>query len=166
MARRARGLALLGFAPFAVLSLWLAGIAPDHPWRDGTIVLLKTYAAVILSFLGGIRWGLAMRGGEGVARRDMAASIVPPLAGWAALFAPAPYAFALLAVAFAAMGAWDNLAVHRGAAPAWFGRMRALLTLLVVTAMVVAFAGAARGAGYPGASIAPETAKTRSEPSM
>lgn len=143
VARRARVLALLGFAPFAVLSLWLAGIAGDHPWRAGTILLLKAYAAIILSFLGGIRWGLAMR--DGAAPRDMAVSAVPPLAGWAALFVPAPHAFAFLAVAFAAMGAWDNLSAHGGAAPAWFGRMRALLTLLVVTAMVVAFAGAARG---------------------
>ena len=26
-----------GFIPFAVLAFWLYGIAPDHPWRQGTI---------------------------------------------------------------------------------------------------------------------------------
>ena len=144
MARLARSLALAGFIPFAVLSLWLAGIAADHPWWAVTILLLKAYAAVILSFLGGIRWGTAMLSRTVTARRDMVASMVPPLVGWAALFVPAPHAFALLAVAFAAMGAWDNFAVHDNIAPAWFGRMLALLTVLVVSAMVVAFIGTAR----------------------
>lgn len=143
MARLARGLALAGFIPFAVLSLWLAGIAADHPWRAETNLLLKTYAALILSFLGGIRWGTAMLSRSVAAGRDMVASIVPSLVGWAALFVPAPHTYALLAVAFAAMGAWDNFAVHDKIAPAWFGRMRALLTVLVVSAMVVAFIGTA-----------------------
>ena len=60
LARIGRMLAFAGFLPFAVLALWLYGIAPDHPWRQGTIVLLTGYAAVVLSFLGGIRWGLAV----------------------------------------------------------------------------------------------------------
>ena len=47
------------FLPFAVLAVWLYMIAPDHPWRGETIYLLKAYAALILSFLGGIHWGIA-----------------------------------------------------------------------------------------------------------
>ena len=53
-------LVFAGFIPFAALALWLYGVAPDHPWRQGTIVLLTGYAAVVLSFLGGIRWGLSL----------------------------------------------------------------------------------------------------------
>ena len=53
--RLGRTLALAGFVPFAVLAFWLYGIAPDHPWRQGTIVVLTAYGAVILSFLGGVR---------------------------------------------------------------------------------------------------------------
>ena len=137
-------LALAGYIPFVALGVWLLAIANDHVWRVDTILLLKAYAAVILSFLGGIRWGTAMLSRSVTARRDMVASMVPPLVGWAALFVPAPHAFALLTVAFAAMGAWDNFAVHDNIAPAWFGRMRALLTVLVVSAMVVAFIGTAK----------------------
>ncbi len=58
LARSATRLALAGYVPFAVLAVWLYMIAPDHPWRGETIYLLKAYAALILSFLGGIRFGL------------------------------------------------------------------------------------------------------------
>lgn len=132
-------LALAGFIPFLLLALWLSAIAPDHPWRGETILLLKAYGAVILSFLGGIRFGLAIASGAASDRSALTLSMVPALAAWAALWIAEPYAFALLAVAFAAHGAWDNLAAHAGIAPAWFGRMRVWLTLLVVGAMVLAF---------------------------
>lgn len=132
-------LALAGYIPFLVLALWLYAIAVDHPWRADTIMLLKTYGAVILSFLGGIRFGLAVASGEGSDRRALILSMVPALTAWAALWIAEPFAFALLAAAFAAHGAWDNLAAYAGAAPAWFGRMRVWLTMLVVGAMVLAF---------------------------
>ncbi|MDP3899146.1 MAG: DUF3429 domain-containing protein [Mesorhizobium sp.] len=132
-------LALAGYVPFAVLAVWLYSIPADHPWRPDTILLLKTYGAVILSFLGGIRFGIAVAADEGEQRGALTLSIVPALAGWAALWISEPYAFALLAVAFAAHGAWDSIAAHSGAAPAWFGRMRSWLTILVVIAMVLAF---------------------------
>lgn len=139
LARTGRTLAVIGFLPFAVLALWLYGIAPDHPWRQGTISLLSGYAAVTLSFLGGIRWGIAMLGLTRERRRDLMPSIVPPLVGWAALSIEPPLVFVLLAVAFAAQGAWDSLTLPPGAAPDWFRRVRIQLTILVVAAMVLAF---------------------------
>lgn len=136
----ARVLGIAGCVPFAVLSLWLFGIADDHPWRSETIALLTGYSAVLLSFLGGIRWGLALaeRNAEG-ARLELTLGILPTLVGWAALAITVPYAFAVLAVAFAAQGASDALAIHGGAAPAWFGRLRSQLTLVAVAAMILAF---------------------------
>jgi hypothetical protein len=138
-ARLGRTLVLAGFIPFAALAFWLYGIAPDHPWRHGTIVLLTAYGAVILSFLGGIRWGIALtsRGGNG--QRDFILGVVPPLAGWVAILVPVPLAFVLLAVAFAAQGAWDSLTLTAPAAPDWFRRLRIQMTILVVAALVVAF---------------------------
>lgn len=136
--KAAMALALAGFLPFLALTLWLAGITGDHPWRDATVSMLKGYGAVILSFLGGIRWGLATARDDQSARRDLVLSTVPSLAGWAALALPDVYAFALLAMAFAAQGAWDQFAVHSGQAPDWFGRLRMRLSLLVVPVMVAA----------------------------
>ena len=52
---------------------------------------------------------------------------------------PVPLAFVLLAVAFAAQGAWDSLTLTAAAAPDWFRRLRIQMTVLVVAALVVAF---------------------------
>jgi hypothetical protein len=134
-----RTLALAGFVPFAVLALWLYGIAPDHPWRQGTIVLLTAYGAIILSFLGGLRWGIALTDRDGESRRDLMLGVVPPLLGWSAIVVPPPLTFVLLAVAFAAQGAWDSLTLTSDAVPAWFRRLRIQMTMLVVAALVVAF---------------------------
>jgi hypothetical protein len=132
-------LILAGFIPFAALAFWLYGIASDHPWRQGTIVLMTAYGAVILSFLGGIRWGIALTGRGGENQRDLVLGIVPPLVGWIAIMVPAPLSFVLLAVAFAAQGAWDSLTLTSGAAPNWFRRARIQMTIPVVAALVVAF---------------------------
>lgn len=138
LARRATWLALAGYVPFAALALWLYMIAPDHPWREETIHLLKTYGALVLSFLGGIRFGLAVAADRPERGAELTLAILPALAAWIALWLGEPHSFALLAVAFAAQGAWDSFAAHRGHAPAWFGRMRIKLTVLVVIAMVLA----------------------------
>lgn len=138
LARRATWLALAGYVPFAVLAVWLYMIAPDHPWRIETIYLLKTYGALVLSSLGGIRFGLAVASDNPERRGTLTISVVPALVGWAALWMSEPNSFALLAAAFAAHGAWDSFAVHNGDAPAWFGRMRTRLTILVVIAMALA----------------------------
>ena len=49
-----------------------------------------------------------MRRHDGEAAR-LILGIVPPLVGWIAIVVPAPLNFVLLAVAFAAQGAWDSL---------------------------------------------------------
>ncbi len=140
--RTARLIGFIGLVPFICLSLWLYGIAPTHEWREGTVLLLLVYGAVILSFIGGARWGLAMAHDD-TDGGDYALCIVPPLLGWLTVVTPVPYAFALLAVAFAAHGAWDSIAVHQERAPHWYGRLRTVLTLVVVATMLVAFAATA-----------------------
>ena len=137
--RTAVRLGMLGALPFLALSLWLAGIAGDHPWGPATILLLTQYSAVVLSFLGGIRWGLAMRHAGPARTLDLAMTVLPPLVAWASLSVPLPYTFAVLAAAFAAHGAWDAFAVHSGAAPRWYVRLRGGLTAVVVAALVLAF---------------------------
>jgi hypothetical protein len=139
VARIGSRLSFLGIIPFAALALWLYGIAPDHPWRQATIVLLTGYAAVTLSFLGGVRWGMTVLARHAGRPRDLLLSIVPPLLGWAALLAGPPLVFVLLAVAFAAQGAWDSLTLPPGSAPDWFRRTRIQLTMLAVAALIVAF---------------------------
>ena len=132
-------LSLVGCIPIVVLTLWLISIPKDHVWRDDTIVLLKTYAALALSFLGGIRFGLAVATDETDQRLALTATAIPVLMAWIAVTLSEPGSLAMLAVAFSAQGAWDSIAAHRGAAPAWFGRMRVPLTVFVVALMIAAF---------------------------
>lgn len=134
-----------GLVPLAVLTVWLAGIPADHVWRGMTIRLLVAYAAIVLTFLGGTRWGAALVAGHPRTARDIALAVLPALLGWAVLFIPPAYAFVLLAVAFAAQGAWDALSGQTGTLPAWFARLRAQLTAVAVIAMIVAFAATAAG---------------------
>ena len=142
-AATARRLGYAGLVPMIVLSLWLYAVAPDHPWRGVTITALVTYGALMVSFLGGGRWGTGLSRKGDAGRRDLVVSILPLLAGWAALLTPAPYSFALLAVAFAAQGAWDSFAVDGAVVPAWYGGLRIRLTLLSVATMILAFCATA-----------------------
>lgn len=136
-------LGFAGLVPMLVLSLWLAGIPIDHVWRDTTIRLLTGYCAVVLSFIGGARWALAVAGNYAGTRRDIAISVLPALLGWTVMFIPPHLAFVLLAVAFAAHGAWDALSGQSGIMPAWFARLRTQLTAVAVISMIVAFAATA-----------------------
>ncbi|MGE0502161.1 MAG: DUF3429 domain-containing protein [Rhizobiaceae bacterium] len=138
--RAGSSLAWFGTTPFVVLSVWLYAIASDHPWRDGTIELLVIYAALFLSFLGGVRWGTAMTADRAKGSFDLVVSVLPMLAAWASFALETPYTFAALAVLFAAAGAWDALSAGDRATPAWYGRLRVRQTAVIVATMVLAFA--------------------------
>ncbi|MBL8581340.1 MAG: DUF3429 domain-containing protein [Rhizobiaceae bacterium] len=135
---RLRALGYCGAVPLIVLAVWLFAIAPDHPWHEGTILLLKTYAAMLLSFLGGTRWGAVLAKDDDGTAATIA--LLPALSAWIALLLPPAVAFAGLAVAFAAQGAWDSLAAHAGSLPVWYGALRARLTVIAVATMILAFA--------------------------
>ena len=138
--RNAWALSLAGYIPFAFFAAGLWLLLPEHELHGFTIDAMKTYGAVILSFLGGIRWGLALKvASEAPARRELIFAIVPSLVGWFSLSLDAPYVFAVLALAFAAHGAWDALSGERGAFAMWFVKLRTVLTFLVVGALIAAF---------------------------
>ena len=131
-------LALAGFVPFAVLTgaQFVPGATLAHTLG---LVALNVYAAIILSFLGGIRWGIAVKTVDGRAvLPDFLLSVLPSLWAWAAYFAPGPWGFVMYAVGFAAMGWWDRALVAGGHAPRWFGLLRVTLTLLVAPTMLAA----------------------------
>lgn len=137
----ARLLAWAGCVPLVVLSLWLFSIADDHVWRDATDRLLTAYAALLLAFLGGSRWGFST---DRASRKgDLYVAAFALVAGWGAFFAPPPFGYAILAAGFAAQGAVDALAAHVDAMPAWHGKLRLQVTPVAVAAMVLAFAATA-----------------------
>ena len=85
----ARWLGHLGLLPFVLgaLLVWL-GLDPD-PHLFVTLAL-SAYAALILSFLGGIHWGLAMRHSAPPASL-LLWGVVPTLLAWMAVLMP-PFA--------------------------------------------------------------------------
>ena len=134
----ALALGLAGLMPFVAgaVALWvtLPLLAPERGHQ-----LVVSYGAIILSFLGGIRWGTAI--GLFNARRqavEFSASVLGSLAGLAALFvAPIP-ALTLLITGFLMQALWDVTSVESGRLPLWFGKLRMLLTAGAVIALIAA----------------------------
>lgn len=100
------------------------------------------YAALVLSFLGGMHWGLA----SAVLARDpseldapkvLAFSVLPALVGWVAVFLPGRLAPAVLANAFIAILLLDRLIERLGYAPRWWMPLRVRLTAAVVALLLL-----------------------------
>lgn len=120
-------LGLAGLIPFWALAIGLLmhgalGVTP--PQLDAA---LATYGAIIVSFLGGIRWGLAVPAGD--TGRNYLISVLPSLVAWALLAAPEPWRLVGLGLAALALGPIDLGLVRGGLAPAWFGTLRIILSV-------------------------------------
>jgi hypothetical protein len=137
-----------GVIPFAVGSAVMAiGLQPAETWA---FVPLLSHAAVILSFLGGVRWGLGLR----LPTKDrltivLAWSVVPSLVAWIAvcLYARPLLALALLIFAHAAQGWFDVRTAEIDGAPRWYAKLRLQLAAIVTLCLLAAAVGTAlRGA--------------------
>ncbi len=127
---------LAGLIPFlgGALILWLPGLAPGIGDR-----LILSYGAIILAFLGGIRWGTAIGPYDGRRQAvELTASVMGSLAGFAALFVPPIPGLTLLIAAYLVQALWDVTSVEAGRLPAWFGRFRMLLTAGAVLSLLLA----------------------------
>ncbi len=128
----ALGLGLAGSVPYWLAAFVLfTGLGP----LPGFLVVwgIIAYGAVGLAFLGGIRWGLAMRphGARGQAW-ELALSTAAPLAGFAAVMAPPVIGVSVLIAGLLAHALWDQMCADTGRLPVWFARLRMVLTSLAV----------------------------------
>lgn len=123
----------LGLLPFVVLALsqWFAW--PFIPSQRG-LASGMIYGAVILSFLGGIRWGVALRPSPRQSF-DLSASVISSLIGWVALLLSPVVGLGLLISGFLLQALWDILSVEQGYLPNWYGKLRMLLTCGAVLAL-------------------------------
>jgi len=136
-------LTLAGALPFLIATVFLYA-SDTARIRVPAITALVTYSAVILSFLGGIQWGLALR--EGTATevdraRALGWSVVPSLAAWGVLWLPSSLsqlvgAFLVLLCAWGA----DVHFSRRSIVPAWFLVLRTTITALVGATLLAAAA--------------------------
>ncbi len=134
---RALVLGYAGLVPF-VLGALLVWLVHDE-LRPEVMRGLAAYAAVVVSFLGGIHWGLAMR-----ARQSPSVllgwGVVPSLVAWPAVWMPPGAGLVLLGAMLVACYAVDRrLYVGEGAAP-WL-TLRFRLSAVASLSCFIAAAG-------------------------
>lgn len=130
-------LGLAGLVPFAAAALaqFLAWplLSPAAGMRLGLV-----YGVVILSFLGGIRWGRALLARPArMQAAEFIVGIVPALAALTAFFLPDLLALALLIAGFLLQALWDVISAEEGRLPPWFARLRMILTAGAVPSLIV-----------------------------
>ncbi|MEY3974516.1 MAG: putative rane protein [Pseudomonadota bacterium] len=134
----ARILALGGLIPF-----WALALAPRFGINPPQLQqALIGYAAVILSFVGALHWGLAAARDNTSqplpAWRSYGWSVVPALVAWVALLLPYHDALMLLSLSFIAAMVVDQRWLAGRGLPVWFVPLRTLISVLVIVALYLA----------------------------
>ncbi len=130
--RVALRLGFLGLAPLAIAAL--VSLSQHHDTAVLGALAFSLYAAVLLSFLGGVRCGFElMRAPHAPNGMRLIYSALPALAAWSlALFVvivPAAIgAASAFAGLFAAQYAWDHRSAGDAGAPNWYPLLRQVLT--------------------------------------
>lgn len=124
---------IAGLFPF-VAGAALQWFSPPG-WRMLAASALLTYGAVIVSFLGGIHWGLAMRGGS-PANARLVWGVTPSLLGWLAILLDAPWGHVVLTLSLLACFAVDRVVYRAMGLAAWLP-LRAVLTAVAAVSVAV-----------------------------
>lgn len=138
--------------PVPALALGAGGLIPFFALATGIVLFpepnlsyflgwLTQYAALIVSFVGALQWGLAMRLPAMTASEQWAAmgwSVCPSLIAWVALQIPQYEGLYLIAALFVVCLLMDWRFARRHALPAWFLRLRVGLTVGAVASLSIA----------------------------
>lgn len=141
----ALGLGLAGAIPFILLTPAFSSLLPEV-LSARPIEAQAAYGAVILSFLGGPHWGLAMVRTH-APRHDKVFninistvryiwSIVPSLLAWPALLLSDIPKMSLLIVSFSLVLGVDAWCSMQGLLPPWYLSLRVLLSLVVILCLI------------------------------
>ena len=87
-----------------------------------SLAVALAYGGLMLSFLGGIRWGVAL-GQRRQRAREMIGGTAPVLLGLATFFLAPPIGLSLIIIALFIQALADVMSADRGALPLWFGRL-------------------------------------------
>ncbi|MEO1041337.1 MAG: DUF3429 domain-containing protein [Pseudomonadota bacterium] len=108
--------------------------------------VIAVYGAIICSFMGGTRWGLAMRTPEEGPFAGLLGSVIPPLLGWAVVSAPVvgvsalddPKKQLLLIVALLAYQLLEDWrSARKDLISGWYIRLRMTLVTGVTTPIIL-----------------------------
>ena len=126
-----------GLIPFVLLTalMWLV----NTELLPFVSIALGGYAAVIVSFLGGVHWGIGFMKGEAAPRFHFIWGVVPSLLAWLALLMPVYAALPLLGLVLLACYAVDSKTYP----PAGLGQWLPMRLRLTVVATLSCVLGAA-----------------------
>ena len=135
----------LGFAgliPFILLTAacWLVPVVLVNNFVRAQLA----YGIAILSFLGGVHWGITiMARGEDIeeTRKALIWGVIPTIIAWCSLF-NLLIGFLVQVVGFIAAYKIDKKLYQSYAVPSWFIDLRLQLTRVVVTAQIFTFIAA------------------------
>jgi hypothetical protein len=129
----AKILGYAGLIPFIVFSI---GCWIPLPYVTNAPAILIAYAAVILSFMGAVHWGVAMAGADQQKGRYFVASVVPALLAWPALLLPHAFALVIVLTGFIGLYAYDRSVASAQSLPGWYIPLRTRLTTVVSICLV------------------------------
>lgn len=132
--------AIVGAVIFAALTAML--FSGQTQVRIPGIAALVTFAAIVLSYLGGIEGGLALRDEAGTEQTRAIAfsmSTLPSLAAWGVLWLPSTqWQLGASLALFVAVWIFDLWLARRGLVPSWFVDLRTAVTAVVALTLGVA----------------------------
>lgn len=133
-----------GLIPFIGLPVIMAASLGNPGWFVAAELGLLSYAAVILSFLGGVRWGGEIAGDALIDPRwsVLTASILGALGGWALVVLKVigpvfPEYFMIAAGLLALHWIWD--VTHHHSLPRWYAGLRTIATLGAFASLTMAW---------------------------
>jgi hypothetical protein len=133
--------AIAGGIIFAAMTAVL--VSGESHVRIPAIGALVTFAAIILSYLGGIEGGLALHdqvGTEKTRAVSLCLSTIPSLAAWGVLWLQSPQQQIGASIAlFVLVWGADLWLAHQGLIPSWFVDMRTAITVLVCLILGLAY---------------------------
>lgn len=98
--------------------------------QQQALLALGAYGAIILSFLGGIRWGNLLNSNPQLHQwPPFLLSVLPSLIAWPAVLLSPSWMLGVLAVGFIWQYAYDMKGVKKNILPTWFGKLRTILTI-------------------------------------
>ena len=123
-----------GLIPFVLLAalMWLV----DAELLPFVSIALGGYAATIVSFLGGVQWGIGFMKGDAAPRFHFVWGVVPPLLAWLALMMPAYAALPLLGLVVVACYGVDRKTYPDACLNMWLG-LRLRLTVVATLSCVL-----------------------------
>ena len=126
-----------GLVPFVLLTglMWLV----DTELLPFVSIALGAYAASIVSFLGGVHWGIGFMKGESASSFHFVWGVTPSLLAWLALVLPAYAALPLLGLVLVACYMVDRKTYPTAGIRQWLP-MRLRLTVVAMLSCVLSAA--------------------------